>query len=123
MPPILTTSPDPNTKTPTFKCPPGTVDTQPPAVTVGARNRIGETAMVSGNATDNMGIRSVRWSTSSGRTGAAKMTWTVTGGDYAVGYQWRMDWLLGAVVAPGESITITAEDVRGLVTNTTVAAI
>ena len=27
MPPILTTSADPNTKTPTFKCPPGTVDT------------------------------------------------------------------------------------------------
>ncbi len=27
MPPILTTSPDPNTRTPTFKCPPGTVDT------------------------------------------------------------------------------------------------
>jgi predicted TIM-barrel fold metal-dependent hydrolase len=27
MPPILTTSADPNTRTPTFKCPPGTVDT------------------------------------------------------------------------------------------------
>ena len=27
MPPILTTSPDPNSKTPKFKCPPGTVDT------------------------------------------------------------------------------------------------
>jgi predicted TIM-barrel fold metal-dependent hydrolase len=27
MPPILTTSPDPNTRTPKFKCPPGTVDT------------------------------------------------------------------------------------------------
>ena len=27
MPPILTTSPDPNTRTPTFKCPTGTVDT------------------------------------------------------------------------------------------------
>ena len=27
MPPILTTSPDPDTTTPKFKCPPGTVDT------------------------------------------------------------------------------------------------
>jgi predicted TIM-barrel fold metal-dependent hydrolase len=27
MPPILTTSPDPDTRTPHFKCPPGTVDT------------------------------------------------------------------------------------------------
>ena len=27
MPPILTTSPDPDTRTPQFKCPPGTVDT------------------------------------------------------------------------------------------------
>jgi 2-pyrone-4,6-dicarboxylate lactonase len=27
MPPVLTTSPDPDTRTPKFKCPPGTVDT------------------------------------------------------------------------------------------------
>ena len=27
MPPILTTGPDPDTRTPKFKCPPGTVDT------------------------------------------------------------------------------------------------
>jgi hypothetical protein len=50
------------------------------------------------------------------------MTWTVTGGDYAVGYQWRMDWLLGAVAAPGERITITTEDVRGSTTTTTLVA-
>ncbi len=79
---------------------PGVVDTQPPAITVGAKGRLAaDTALVSGNATDNMGIRAVRWSTPSGRSGAAKMTWTVTGGDYAVGYQWRMDWLVEAAAA------------------------
>jgi hypothetical protein len=102
---------------------PGVVDTQAPAITVGAKGRIADTELVSGNATDNMGIRAVRWSTASGRSGAAKMTWTVTSGDYATGYQWRMDWLLGAVVLPGEPITITTEDVRGLTTSTTVVAI
>ena len=96
---------------------PGVVDTQPPVLTVQAKGRVAETALVSGIATDNMGIRSVRWRTDSGRSGAARMVWTVTSGDYAVGYQWRMDWLLGAVAAPGERITITAEDVRGVVTS------
>ena len=103
---------------------PGVVDTQPPAITVGAKARVvADTALVSGSATDNMGIRAVRWTTASGRSGAAKMTWTVTGGDYAVGYQWRMDWLVEAGALPGEPITITTEDVRGLTTSTSVVAI
>ncbi len=103
---------------------PGVVDTQPPAITVGANGRLAaDAALVSGSATDNMGIRAVRWTTPSGRSGAAKMTWTVTGGDYAVGYQWRMDWLVVATGAlPGETITITTEDVRGLTTSTTAVA-
>jgi hypothetical protein len=102
---------------------PGVVDTQAPVLTVQATGRLAEAALVSGIATDNMGIRAVRWSTDSGRSGAARMTWTVTGGDYAApGYQWRMDWLLGAVAAPGERITITTEDVKGLVTTTTTVA-
>jgi hypothetical protein len=51
------------------------------------------------------------------------MTWTVTAGDYAApGYQWRMDWLVAAAAPPGERITITTEDVRGLVTTTSVVA-
>jgi hypothetical protein len=102
---------------------PGVVDTQPPAITVGVKGRIADTELVSGSATDNMGIHAVRWSTASGRSGAAKMTWTVTGGYYGTGYEWRMDWVLGAVATPGEPITITTEDVRGLVTSTTVVAI
>jgi hypothetical protein len=104
---------------------PGTVDTQPPAVTVGANGRLtSDAALVSGSATDNMGIRAVRWTTPAGRSGVAKMTWTVTGGDYAVGYQWRMDWLVAATGAlPGEPITVTTEDVRGLTTSTTVVAV
>ena len=51
----------------------------------GPRVASADTELVSGSATDNMGIRAVRWTTPSGRSGAAKMTWTVTGGDYAVG--------------------------------------
>jgi hypothetical protein len=93
-------------------------------MTVAANGRLAaDAALVSGSATDNMGIRTVRWSTASGRSGAAKLTWTVTGGDYAVGYQWRMDWLVVATGAlPGEPITITSEDIRGLTTSTTVVA-
>jgi hypothetical protein len=101
---------------------PGIVDAQPPALTVGATGRIGDIELVSGSATDNMGIHAVRWTTDAGRSGAARMTWTVTSGDYAVGYQWRMDWLLGAVAAPGERVTITTEDVRGSTTTTTLVA-
>jgi hypothetical protein len=102
---------------------PGIVDAQRPALTVQSQGHIADTELVSGSATDNMGIHAVRWSTASGRTGAAKMTWTVTSGDYSTGYQWRMDWLLGAVALPGEPITISTEDVHGLVTSTTVVAI
>jgi hypothetical protein len=102
---------------------PGVVDTQPPAVTVKAKGRVGDSALISGSATDNMGIRAVRWSTATGQSGSAKLTWTVTSGDYGTGYQWRMDWLLGAVVLPGQPITITTEDVKGLVTSTTVVAV
>ena len=95
---------------------PGIVDTQPPAFVVWGASRNGGFVTVPGSAMDNMGVRAVRWTTASGRSGAATMDWKVTGGDYSHGYQWRMDWTARVVAAPGERITIAVEDVKGLVT-------
>jgi hypothetical protein len=102
---------------------PGVVDNQPPVLTVQANGRVAGSAVISGVATDNMGIRSVRWSTDAGSSGVARMTWTVTGGDYAVGYQWQMAWNFDALATPGERVTITTTDIKGLVTSKSVTAL
>ena len=101
---------------------PGTVDTQAPSIDVTTSTRSGSDVLLSGSAHDDMAIRSVQWQTTTGKSGAAPMTWTVTGGDYQVGYQWRMDWSLRIPAASGERITLTVWDSKGLPTSSTVVA-
>jgi hypothetical protein len=101
---------------------PGVVDTQAPTVTVTSVGRIPGGASLSGAAGDNMAIRAVRWTTASGASGAAPMVWTVTSGSYSTGYGWRMDWNATIPASPGERVTITVEDIKGLTTATTVTA-
>ena len=101
---------------------PGMVDTQPPGASVSQIQRSGGNVSISGSATDNMGIRSVRWRTASGAEGAAKMTWVITGGDVRAGYQWRTDWSTTVPSTSGEVITITVEDIKGPAVSMTVRA-
>jgi hypothetical protein len=101
---------------------PGIVDTQAPTVTVTSRARVAGGAALTGAASDNMAIRAVRWRTASGASGAAPMVWTVTSGGYTTAYVWRMDWNVTVPASPGEGITITVEDIKGLTTTTTVVA-
>ena len=46
--------------------------------------------------------------------------WTVLAGDYNTGYQWRMDWSATIPGGAGQKITVLVEDIKGLVTSTTV---
>jgi hypothetical protein len=101
---------------------PGIVDSQPPGLALNGPSRSGNSVSLSGSATDNRAIRSVVWQTASGKLGTATMNWTVTSGNWAVGYQWRMDWNASIPAAPGEAITVTAFDTNGLPTTRTVAA-
>jgi hypothetical protein len=101
---------------------PGTVDAQPPVGTIGARTRSGSNVVISGSATDNFAVRAVRWRTASGATGAATMNWNVLSGTYGTGYQWRMDWSATVPVAPGQSVTLTFEDTKGLQATAVVTA-
>ena len=101
---------------------PGTVDSQPPVGTVGGLSRSGGLVTITGSATDNFGVRAVRWRTESGTSGAAAMTWTVVAGSYSTGYQWRMDWSASIPAASGQSVTLTFEDVKGLQTTKVVSA-
>ena len=100
----------------------GVVDTQAPTLSVATNTRAGSDVAIGGSARDDMAIRSVEWRTATGKTGAATMTWTVVGGDYQVGYQWKMDWSARIPAATGERVTLTAWDIKGLPVSTTVVA-
>ena len=96
---------------------PGVVDEQPPTLNVSGASVQNGTATVQGNATDNMAIRAIGWSTSGGQIGTAPMTWQVLGGDYRSGYDWQMDWAATVPLAPGPNRVIVAvQDAKGLVT-------
>ena len=99
----------------------GTVDDQPPGITIDSVERADDGVVVSGTATDDMAVSSVRWQAGS-TGGAAPMTWTVTGGNWSTGYQWHMDWTATIPASPGQSITFTAQDSTGLTTDATVTA-
>jgi hypothetical protein len=97
----------------------GSVDAQPPVLTVGASPAaaVGSTISLTGSAADDLAVRSVRWETAGGRSGQARMTWNGSG-DSRGGYRWQMDWQAdGIPISSGRStITITAEDIKGLTT-------
>jgi hypothetical protein len=100
---------------------PGEVDTQPPGLSITSIQKTEHGVHVTGSATDNLGMRSVRWQTGSA-SGAAPMTWVVTSGDYRTGYRWRMDWTADIPAAPGQQIAFTAQDIKGLDTKITKSA-
>jgi hypothetical protein len=90
---------------------PGVVDSQAPSVALDDMHRDGATATLSGTATDNLAINSVRWRVGAKR-GAAAMKWTVTGGNHDTRYQWQMQWTATVPASPGQAVTITARDVK-----------
>ena len=99
---------------------PGPVDTTPPTLTVTPVSGGAPTVTLSGTAADNLAVRSIRWKTSSGASGTAQMTWEGSGGP-GRGYEWHMEWR-GEIPLKGGSntITVTAEDIKGLTTSTEV---
>jgi hypothetical protein len=101
---------------------PGVVDTQAPGLTIGAALRSGASVTWVGSASDDMAIRAVRWTTASGKSGAAPMNWVVVAGGYASSYQWRMDWVASVPASSGEEVSITVEDAKGLLSSRTVVA-
>jgi hypothetical protein len=100
---------------------PGTIDDEAPGVRVDSARRSGDAVLVSGVATDNMAVGSVRWRTTSAG-GAARLTWVVTGGTWSSGYQWHMRWTASVPVASGRTITFTAQDSSGRTTDVGVTA-
>jgi hypothetical protein len=100
---------------------PGPVDTAPPALTVAPASGGAPIVTLAGTAVDNLALRAVRWETSSGAAGTAQMTW-VGSGDPGGGYDWHMEWRVEAIPLKGGSntITVTAEDIKGLTTSTEV---
>ncbi len=103
---------------------PAVVDAEAPGLTVDTVTRNGSKFEVSGHATDNLGIRAVRWS-EIGEPGdeAAAMTWTVLSGSYRSEWEWQMDWEFDGIDVPDgvTEIVVTAEDIKGLTTTVTVA--
>jgi hypothetical protein len=100
---------------------PGTIDNQPPSITVNSVQRTDGGVVVSGTATDNMAMRSVIWQAGP-NAGVAPMTWSVTGGTWSTGYQWHMDWTATVPSPSGGVITFTAQDSTGLTTDANVTA-
>ena len=99
---------------------PGLVDTARPSISVASVRRNDDRLRATGVAADNLAIRSVRWRSAS-NSGAAKMRWVVSGGDYFKGYQWKMHWTADVPATVGQQrVVFTAEDIKGL--TTTVAA-
>ena len=70
---------------------------------------------MTGTATDNLGIKAVRWRDDQGGSGVAEMRWEVLGGDYDSGFEWEMRWSVPVEeLSPDASeLTVTAEDIKG----------
>ena len=75
-----------------------------------------------GWAFDNLAIRVVRWRDEAGHAGTARLRWIPGAGDETAGWQWRTEWVVSGVpLRPGANrITVRAEDIKGLPTETTV---
>jgi hypothetical protein len=95
---------------------PGTVDSSPPRLSVrswsaepGSRDRI----TVDGTASDEFGIRVVRWYDNRGRFGSAKLVTEPTDG---TGLDPSTEWRIAGlrVRAGTNSLTVVAEDLKGL---------
>ena len=101
---------------------PGIVDSQRPRLNISSAQRLGGVVRITGNAKDNLAVRSVLW-TAGGSTGAVPMTWKVTSGDYTTpGFRSRMVWTVDIPAAPGQVITLRATDIKGLKRNVKIVA-
>ena len=89
----------------------GTVDETDPTVVIEGT----DPPVANGTATDNLGIKAVRWRDDQGGSGAAEMYWEVLGGDYDSGFEWEMRWSVPVEDLSPEAteLTVTAEDVKG----------
>lgn len=109
---------------------PAVVDSRPPSLVIeplpeGTPAPPGPSLALRGTATDDMAIRAVRWENGPGSSGAAPMEWRVLSGDAVKGWEWRMDWSIDSIpLARGTNkIVVTAEDVKGLTTSTTLTVV
>ncbi len=95
---------------------PSVVQSGPPALQVSSNQVNGDTASLSGTASDDYAIQAVTWTSSSGASGAADCTWQITAGADDTGYHWQMTWNIPSVpVAAGpNTISISVYDVHGL---------
>jgi hypothetical protein len=91
---------------------PGTVDETDPVVELVPT---GSHPVIAGTATDNLGIKTVRWQDDQGGSGVAELRWDVLGGNPETGYEWEMRWSVPAdALSPDASeVTVTAEDIKG----------
>jgi hypothetical protein len=103
---------------------PGVVDAEAPTLTIRTTRRdqasgsSQESLALEGTAVDNLAIRAVAWRNDRGGAGVARLNWEVLSGDYRSRYAWQMRWSIPAVALFGgeNTITVTAEDIKGLTT-------
>ncbi len=90
-------------------------------LTIGAAHIQGETATISGTASDAYAVRVVKWTMPGGATGTAQLTWNITSGSYEGGYVSQSDWTADVPLAAGSSqATVTAENIHGVTATTAV---
>jgi hypothetical protein len=100
---------------------PGPVATNAPALEITSATRDADSVVLSGTATDDFAVRSVRWVTSSA-AGAAVMSWTITGGDEQHGWQARTEWSARVPIDDRtQTITVAVESTKGIATVTDIA--
>jgi hypothetical protein len=103
---------------------PGQVDSAPPRLSVTQRTKKagGRRLTLRGSATDNLAIRAVRWRDDRGHSGVMPLRWTVESGDAGLGLDSRMLWTARNIpLSQGATtISVTAEDIKGLTTIRTV---
>ena len=101
---------------------PGTVDGTPPALSIVNQTTTGNTVSLSGTSSDSYAIRDVRYTSSSGASGAATASWQIDAGSYSTGYVSHTNWSVPSIgLLPGENtITITAENIHGITTSKTI---
>jgi hypothetical protein len=98
---------------------PAEVDSQHPKLSVSkTRDATSEgTIDLRGFATDNLAVRVVRWRDDRGRSGTAKMKWTVGAGSFRSGIGRTEWWIPGLPVRRGGiRIHLRVEDIKGLAT-------
>jgi hypothetical protein len=101
---------------------PARVDSQSPKLALTSSQRAtrrvaaGESASLTGVASDDFAIRAVRWYDDRGRQGVARMTWTFSG-DQRSGWNGEMKWSIDLTIPRDAArVTIVAEDIKGLAT-------